>query len=294
MLQVKTVLCPVDFSDATREGLAVAASVCLRFKARLVLQYDVAGDQATERNRELEEADEATRRLGELVSGLPAGIEAEWRLTQGPRRAAIVNLARELPADILVMVSAAGADPENSSVTEMVIEEAPCPVLAVRADGGGFPGLLSEEKDLSVVAAVDFTPHSESALSALLEMARTLPMKVHLVTAEPSKSIEDVRHGREEARTRLAAMVPPAVAASVSLGVLVGPPAREVLAEAKKRSADLIVVGVSLKDPVGKAVFGATSSDVLRQSPCPVWFVPEKARGHARTPVAEPVQAPTA
>lgn len=315
MLSVKTVLCPVDFSDPGSRAVAFAAALCERFGARLVLQHDVTGagpaflgmgwmQKADERGRGIAAADDATARLEKLASSLPPGLVVEWRLTEGPRRGTILHLARELRADLLVMASSAGSDPEHVSVTEMVIEEAPCPVLAVGA-GAVFDAaiLLGGGRELSVVAPLDFTPHSENALRALVEMARTLPMKVHLVTAEPEKSLDDVRHVMEdgleghrrkrveEARSRLAAMVPPALAASASLDVLVGPPAREVLAEARRRSADLIVMGVHLKDPVGKAIFGATSTEVLRGSGCPVWFVPAAAHVGGGEGLAAPLPA---
>ncbi len=53
--------------------------------------------------------------------------------------------------------------------------------------------------------------------------------------------------------------------------------AEELLAAAEASHADLIVVGMRRRSPVGKMLLGSTSQEVLLDAPCPVLAVKPKA-----------------
>ena len=53
-------------------------------------------------------------------------------------------------------------------------------------------------------------------------------------------------------------------------------PAEEILAAAARVSADLIVIGIRRRTPVGKLFLGSTSQQVLLDAPCPVLAVKGK------------------
>jgi nucleotide-binding universal stress UspA family protein len=50
-------------------------------------------------------------------------------------------------------------------------------------------------------------------------------------------------------------------------------PAEEILRLAAERSADLIVIGLRHRSPVGKLLLGSTAQQVLLNAPCPVLSV---------------------
>jgi nucleotide-binding universal stress UspA family protein len=50
-------------------------------------------------------------------------------------------------------------------------------------------------------------------------------------------------------------------------------PAEDIVAVAKDQDADLVVIGIRRRSPVGKLVLGSNAQDVLLQSPCPVLAV---------------------
>ena len=50
-------------------------------------------------------------------------------------------------------------------------------------------------------------------------------------------------------------------------------PAEEILRLATERSADLIVIGLRHRSPVGKLLLGSTAQQVLLDAPCPVLSV---------------------
>jgi nucleotide-binding universal stress UspA family protein len=79
------------------------------------------------------------------------------------------------------------------------------------------------------------------------------------------------------ARERLGRAVPEDAGdvCHVSERVEAGKAAREILRVANELDADLIVVGAHARGPVGRMLFGSTSSHVVRQAPCPVLVVRE-------------------
>jgi nucleotide-binding universal stress UspA family protein len=50
-------------------------------------------------------------------------------------------------------------------------------------------------------------------------------------------------------------------------------PAEDIVAVAADQDADLVVIGIRRRSPVGKLVLGSNAQDVLLQSPCPVLAV---------------------
>jgi nucleotide-binding universal stress UspA family protein len=50
-------------------------------------------------------------------------------------------------------------------------------------------------------------------------------------------------------------------------------PAEEILRLAAERSADMIVIGLRRRSPVGKLLLGSTAQQVLLDAPCPVLAV---------------------
>ncbi len=308
MLELKTVLCPVDFTEASERALPVAARVCRRTGARLVLLHDVSGTppgfmgtgwlyQSDGKKGDDERTALAARRLEELAKGLPAGLAVEPRVTVGPRTATILHVARDLPAGLIVMATRGRSDAEHLSTTEQVLDHAPCPVLVVRACPDGpsraEERLFAAEDPLRILVPLDFTAHGHRGLDGAYALARETGATLHLLHVEPEKSWEDVRHAFKEgleghrrqrvadAERKLGASVPADLSGRVTTEVRLGAAPAEVVAEARSRGIDLVVMGVHEKDPVGKVLFGATSTAVLHECPCPVWFVPERAMAGA-------------
>ena len=53
----------------------------------------------------------------------------------------------------------------------------------------------------------------------------------------------------------------------------VGEHGTEIVRTARDVDADLVIVGGRKRSPAGKAVFGSTAQEVMREAPCPVTFV---------------------
>lgn len=135
-------LLAVDFTTATDTVTQQAMELCQVFKARLSLihvvefvQMDLSNDLILPQGLELdlELMERARQRLQELAEKL--GIdEAECFVSQGSTRREILNLAKELNVDLIVIGSHGreGIQRLLGSTANAVLHGAPCDVLSVR------------------------------------------------------------------------------------------------------------------------------------------------------------------
>lgn len=294
MLAIENVLCPLDFSAVSERELDLGVEICRRFGARLVLHHNLEAAPPglmavswmwSETHEPQEEGKLLDREalLQRLLNRLSASVACEGKLSRGPLDEALVLLARELPADLLVMATHGHSTPEHRSLSERVIVESPCPVLTLRE--GSAPEALFEDgrtDGCTILVPVDFTDHSTSAVDYALAFSAALPVRLTLLHVAPALPHGQAPGRAEEARERLAALVPRGREAQVDCRVCEGRPSREILACAGEQGAALVIMGAHTKGLFQKALKGATASELLYGSGCPVLFVPAGARWRRR------------
>jgi universal stress protein A len=287
MLDIRTILCPVDFSPLSDRTLRVATTLCQRFDARLILHHNLDSrppgflsvNWMWSEDHEAEEAQkaaEAPDRIQKLLGTLPTGIEAEARLTRGPLDRALIEVAKRLPADLIVMGSHGWTSAEHRSITEKLISSAPCTILTTNE---GFdpetqlrprPGKSPE--NLAVLVPIDLAPGSEEAL-VFVEAMDPMPHEVHVVHV-----LEDGNGDPEPrsvaARGRMLELVPESLKSRAVLDVRFGKPGDEILRLAEETEALFIVMAAHSKGLLSRFLSGDNAFEVLHGSPCPVWFVP--------------------
>jgi len=286
MLQIATVLCPLDFSPLSERALNLATRVAQLFGSRLILQHDLKGEapiffsrswdfnETSEKERESAEA-EAERKIRAAFGGVPKTVPVEALLTHGSRDDTILHVARSVPADLIVMASHGPSGPGHPSITERVVANAPCPVLAVHeAPEGSVPRDLEAGRPLRVVVPVDFSDHAIKGLRYAQELAEKLLATVHVVHVGVPKELvpPPFRDKPEEIRRKLDELLPEALAANVV--VREGVAINEIERYAEQVDADLIAMGVHSKGPIERFLFGSTGTGVLFASRRPVLFVP--------------------
>ena len=125
----ETVLCPVDFSPLSERAFELAVAVCQKTGARLVLHHNLGTRPPnfltvswmwSEDHEAAEEelAASAPDRLEELFTRIPEGVEYEAKITRAPTDTALLYLADELPADLIIMGTHGVSDAEHQSLTE--------------------------------------------------------------------------------------------------------------------------------------------------------------------------------
>lgn len=134
----KTVLFPLDRSRESREAADTVAQMVKTFNARLVLlsvkEVPVEGEEPPPDDR-LMSPDEIAELLNTAKSMFAqAGIQADTLEREGKPAFIICDVADEIDADLIIMgCRGIGLTEEGlaDSVTNRVINLAPCPVLIV-------------------------------------------------------------------------------------------------------------------------------------------------------------------
>jgi nucleotide-binding universal stress UspA family protein len=297
MIEIKRILCPIDFSDHSRHALHHAAAIAQWYESMITLIYvhpfvpdaaSAAGAPAftpfvvTAADREKLLASMKNFGEHEILSGVPVDVE----VTEGSVAPEILDRASALAADLIVMGTHGRSGFERlmiGSVTEKVLRQASCPVLSVppRAEDAGTLAPLFKR----ILCAVDFSDCSMRALHFAMALAQEtdghltvlnvveLPADAHERFAQLSPGIREyVAAMEEDHRQRLHSSVPEAVRAycEVETMMVPGKPYREILRVAADQRADLIVIGIHGRGPVDRMFFGSTTQHVVRQATCPV------------------------
>jgi nucleotide-binding universal stress UspA family protein len=144
----KRICCPIDFSDASRAAMEVAADLARRHGAELVLlhAYPIPGYTFPDGS-----VVASPKMMQELAEGAERHLE-EWRLEAerlvgaprvgkakaiGEPAAEIVGYAKDERVDLLVLGTHGRTGLEHAlmgSVAERVVRRAHCPVLTVRPE----------------------------------------------------------------------------------------------------------------------------------------------------------------
>jgi nucleotide-binding universal stress UspA family protein len=296
MIAIQRVLCPVDGSDFSARALAHAVALARWYSAEVTVLHvytavpapaSIASGGATpalaETDRQRVEAWIHRFAAGLLPSDVPSRIE----IREGAAVAGILDAAEG--ADLLVIGTHGRGGFERlllGSTTEKIIRTASCPVLTVPP---GIEGAALHVPDAfkRIVCATDFSPSSDKAVEYALSLAQEADARLTLVHVldwpflEPGTDALDQslaasrQHVLDNLSERLSLAVPDEARTWCEPEeVLVsGRPHREIVRVASEKTAGLIVMGVHGRGALDRAVFGSTTSQVVRHAACPVLTV---------------------
>jgi nucleotide-binding universal stress UspA family protein len=292
MLEIRRILCPVDFSDASRHALDHAVMIAGWYRARIVALHVrhpaflieppiLFAEPAVQ----VDTIDDVETRLQQWVSPVrAAGIDCDVLTVEGANTAArIVQHVATLEADLIVMGTHGRSGFERlllGSVAERVVRTAPCPVVTVPP-----PSVVTSKLPFRrLLCGIDFSEPSLAALRFALSIAResksTLTV-MHVIEFPPDQDrlvnlpfdLAAFRTAvREDATRRLMELVADgdAEACHVVTELGHGRPYEQLLAAAGEGHADLIVLGVHGRNAFDLALFGSTTTQVIRRATCPV------------------------
>ena len=142
--RVKKILVPIDFSDCSRKALRYAIPLASQNQATITLLYVVTRPNyiGTEYSGAMDYASYEIdlRKSGEAdlkqwaEKEVPETVSVNTRVTTGPPAPHIVEFAKTLPADLIVISTHGRTGIKHmllGSVAEHVVRSAPCPVLVV-------------------------------------------------------------------------------------------------------------------------------------------------------------------
>ena len=295
---INRILCPVDFSDASRHAIEQAAAIAGWYRAGLtalhvyVPPYAPVPDLPAVTGRIAES--ELQRIRDEMATfceaARQAGTSLDIVIDVGHAATAILKRAESVPADLLVIGTHGASGFEHlvlGSVTEKVLRKAPCPVLTVPPRAH----VTSRVPFTRILCAIDFSDWSLAALNlaaslaeeskAALDVVHVLewpwseppaPLFDELPREQAAALIEFRRYLVTTAGKRLESLVSDRVGSrcAVNVHVVHGRPYMQILRTAADVKADVIVLGVHGRNPVDLTLFGSTTNHVVRGASCPV------------------------
>lgn len=273
------ILLATDLSPHADRALARAALMALGQGDGLTVLHAVGADLRT--GPGLEAAQAAARdQLGNDLAeaGLPAGLAVTPLVRAGDAGPAIVAAAQEAGSGMVVLAAPHAdllVEIFRRSVLHHVVRHAPCPVLVVRR--------RARQAYRRILVGVDLSQPSRRALEAALRllpgeaMAQVELTVVHAhLAALPPAEVAEQRARVEDMLTaalaRLAAEGRQAPASAQAIAEA-GTPEAALTAEAKRRGAELVVVGTLGLTGAANLLLGSTAETLLATLPCDVLAV---------------------
>lgn len=295
MPDIKSILCPIDFSDASRHALEHAIAIARWYNAGIVGLHvfnpvefgSVVIGAPTSVGEDVTFGANIAQMQEEVLACLEparaAGVKTAGRVESGPAADAILDDARVLPADIIVMGTHGASGFEHlvlGSVTEKVLRKAVCPVLTVPPRTFA----TSRVPFRRLLCPVDFSEPSIAALEFALSIAQESDAELtvlHVLEWQPDDeplpnlpfSVPEYgRHREGDALERLARLIPESARTwcAPAPRITHGKPYREILGAATEDRADLIIMGVHGRNAFDIMLFGSTTNQVVRRATCPV------------------------
>ncbi len=298
MLEIKLILCPIDFSEFSTRAYRYALSLAEHYRAKLVAQHIVelsrypyadyvasTGDYA-EFCRVLREG--AKEQLQEFVKNHTHDqIHPELLVHQGAAPDCILSFAQAQKTDLIVMGTHGRRGYDRlvlGSVTDRVMRRAPCPVLAIckpphepmAADMAAGEERGHVHHLSRILFCTDFSENSEKALnyaiSATAEYGAELTL-LHVLEEVPSPAKTEAAIAT--ATEQLDKLIPSEERKTLKIKTAVrrGKPYQQIIQLVLEAQIDMVTMAVRGRGAVDLAVFGSTTYRVLQLGPCPVLAV---------------------
>ncbi|HWP84163.1 MAG TPA: universal stress protein [Terriglobia bacterium] len=304
-LQIRNILCPVDFTEFSDEAFRYAQNLAWHFKARLLLHHTVSvprnllmGTMDVGVMESAYQAELQTERGKLAALAASAELDKEQIATSFSEGEPITNILEIIKTQRidLVVLGTHGHKGFNhlvlGSVAEHVIHEAVCPVLVVSKPRPGqtrfrSPRAFEPFPLRTILLATDFSPSSDRALTYALRWASEWGGKV--VVFHAVEKVPAITQGRVDlfpeynpafeeqiarAWEQMRRLIPESAQRSceVLFEVRHGQPKEEILRVAEEKNADLIVTGARGAGK-GTSLWGSNSSAVVRAARFPVLVV---------------------
>jgi nucleotide-binding universal stress UspA family protein len=289
-----SILCPVDFSDASAGALQYAAALAEHFATRLiVLSVDDPRIAAIHAEAGLDRrAEDRQSALAAFLARTFANDEARLAMCEpdvvvGKPSAEILRVARERSCDLIVMSRRGGNGISRllfGSTTQRVLRETSIPVLVTPPHNPGRIGVEDAahliERIVVPVDLSDATAH-QARVAAGLAVALGLPLTMLHVLQPQRNPLAEGAHlgpgeaerlaGADAALRRLLATVPGHVQSDTVIAH--GDPAEEAAQIVRDRQAGLVVMGLRAS-PIAGPRMGSVAYRLLCLCPAMVLALP--------------------
>ncbi|HEU0026869.1 MAG TPA: universal stress protein [Ktedonobacterales bacterium] len=283
------ILVPLDGSERAAGALPFAEDICQRLGGEIALirippttglRYALAPDYIPA-NVYQQMVDEQRRVAREYLEHVATemrqrGLRVQAYLKHGEPAMAIIEAIPALRVSMVVMTTHGRTGLGRfalGSVADRVVREGGAPVLLVRS----FPGETQRAEPRRALVPLDGSPLAEATLfTVALRLAGAVLREITLVrVVDPRASREGVTVADEyldQARRRFAERLNGREVA-ITTRTEVGAPAAGILAAARARASDVIVMSTHGEAGVGRMAFGSVTDRLLHDSDMPLLLV---------------------
>jgi nucleotide-binding universal stress UspA family protein len=300
MIEIRRILCPVDFSEPSLRALQQASTLAHWYQSALTALYvdtalpvdggdvgafAVAPTAVLAAARSTRVVDDLRGFVGRVLHRQGVDVEVEESRDAAD---AILRRAVTLGADLIV-IGTHGRTGINrwfvGSVAERVLRRAASPVMVVPPHDKVPTSTVAFKH---ILCAIDFSDSSLAALRWALSLAEEADAHLwllHTIEVPPELRVSAVvtedeidelnASARADALSRLRSLIPEEAApfCSIETATTTGEAAHAILKFAVEHETDLIVMGAQGHGAVDRFIFGSKTRDVIAGTACPVLTV---------------------
>ena len=287
-MQLKSILCPIDFSEFSVAAYQYALSVVEHYKARIVALHVVELWKYPFADYGALEVDYANfcsaineggdLKLRRFLKEHSCGVLQPELVHQGNAPNCILSFAEKENMEVIVMGTHGRRGFDRlvlGSTTDQVMRKATCPVLVT--SNASHKALVTGpdgRHHLSpILYCTDFSNNSERARGYAISLAAEYNAELILLhVAEDASDLPGAEAMAAERKRELDKLISATEDKNVKVrsAVRVGKPYEEIVRYATEARASLIVMTARGGDAVDRAVFGSTTYRVIQLRPCPV------------------------
>jgi nucleotide-binding universal stress UspA family protein len=296
MINVRKILCPVDFFPASLNALTYATALAANYDAKLKLLHVVTPVgplaegllvTATDVIESMKKA--SARQLAKTVAKVKAaGIAVESEVRIGNVHGEIKRAIQTFKPDLIAMGTHGRRGVERwfmGSATERLLRHTPVPLFTTsttkkpRRDAFLFRRIL---------VATDFSDGTADALNYAFSIAQENEAAVtllHVIEAPLDTAFEFREKLISETENNLSKLVPPEADSwcDIRTRIKTGTPHRVILKILEKEKFDLLVLNIHGKGMLERVLLGSTAELVVRAARSPVMLIPPMSKGKKKT-----------
>lgn len=288
-MQLKSILCPIDFSDFSAAAYQYALSLADYYRAKVVVLHIVELWKYPFADYAAQEADYAkfSKALSEggevqlkrfIQEHSTDRLQPELVIHQGNAPNCILSFAQKQNLELIVMGTHGRRGFDRlvlGSTTDRVMRKAACPVLVVSnsAQKERSTGPDGRHRLSRIVYCTDFSNNSERARGYALSLAAEYNAELTLLhVAENAREVADAATISAERIQKLDNLVSVEERKNLNVRseVRFGRSYEEIVRHATGAHANLIIMAARGGNAVDRAVFGSTTYRVIQLGPCPV------------------------
>lgn len=283
MVEIRKILCPIDFFPASLAAAKQASTLAVRYDARLILLHVIEpvapwADRIPLKTRGIIEAitEKSLSELKKVANLPPLGkVRPEVVVQTGLVDVVIESTVRGQGVDFVVM-GTHGRRIERyflGSTTERFLRKLSVPLLTIRQVPSSRVQTIRH-----IMVTTDFGEGSSRAIEYGWSLATKYEAKMTLIHVLNDVQADVAGIYREHLlrgiEGQLESLLPSGARSKCAIRVLIGRPFRRILSMVENERINLIVMNIHKKTAVERLSIGSTAEKIIRAANVPVLAVP--------------------